>query len=696
MDSGGEYRGITSITVKPTGSGVRRSLVPLESDEPYPPEPVKKSTKVATQGKTYTGPPTELTAMPYRGNTPSYGSSSSLRLQKDSEVSMASRFRKLPKVLDSTSPTAGDSAEVARLTESQVSKAAVHAAEEGKSSAGGLNLVDLDEAFKATLGDKLADNGGNRGQGSTEGFKERPSGGRRHRQKADESQLQESGRPIYTRRREELNTVQEGHASRPPMMMNWSTRTLGDIHKETCGRLEHIRDCMRTLGGSEVAELEASLTGLLRDMRGSCREVEERFRDVVEVAINAREDARAALMEGPMERARLKKLEKDLEGGYERRLEEVNKAWLKEKDKIESLTKRLQGRLAELGGPEGSMETAGGKLAKENLALKQEVARMRTLHRHANEMHVESQLEAALMLEMLDERKRDLAGSKEMAEQMEETARMTREELEATRGSCRRLTKTLDLIDAHVLQKSLGADLGIRPLLLRRGGVRISTDAQGRLGEATKAEWRGDRVQGPTESRSLTHECFTKRYSDSFGFRAVPSDGLPRPLTAGKAGSSHLTALSGSLDGPGSEGICRVLAVFRQRINEHRSNSIRALPESLPWMMRKPSITEVFGRPPSAGEVGMSLTQTLSLCHNLMDAWAVDALATVGDFSQKTVGFPEFTYQFVTSERLEDYSLADETSFVEYLLEFDVAVAEWQLVMSSCRATGEWERLLVR
>ncbi|KAF4750136.1 hypothetical protein FOZ62_008992 [Perkinsus olseni] len=245
-------------------------------------------------------------------------------------------------------------------------------------------------------------------------------------------------------------------------------------------RLTHIRDCMQSIEGPEAAEVERSLRALLRDLQRSNREVQDRCRSVAELAISAREESkRVTAEEMPRDRARLKELEDELSVEHHfQRLREVNVAWEAEKRKIDVLADRLQQRLAELGVTEdaptpGASGGRGGlvegeateKLSKENTELKLEVARMRKLHQHANQMHVESQLEVALMSSMLADRKRSLEDSENFARRMDETARMTREELEAVAAICGRLSKTVDIVDRNIIQRGLCTDVG----MLRRG-----------------------------------------------------------------------------------------------------------------------------------------------------------------------------------------------------------------------------------
>ncbi|KAF4679187.1 hypothetical protein FOZ63_014918, partial [Perkinsus olseni] len=165
-------------------------------------------------------------------------------------------------------------------------------------------------------------------------------------------------------------------------------------------RLTHIRDCMQSIEGPEAAEVERSLRALLRDLQRSNREVQDRCRSVAELAISAREESkRVTAEEMPRDRARLKELEDELSEHHFQRLREVNVAWEAEKRKIDVLADRLQQRLAELGVTEdaptpGASGGRGGlvegeateKLSKENTELKLEVARMRKLHQHANQV----------------------------------------------------------------------------------------------------------------------------------------------------------------------------------------------------------------------------------------------------------------------------------------------------------------------
>ncbi|KAF4738556.1 hypothetical protein FOZ63_031527, partial [Perkinsus olseni] len=414
---------------------------------------------------------------------------------------------------------------------------------------------------------------------------------------------------------------------------DWSEKGIADIHRETFMRLTHIRDCMHSIEVPEAAEVERSLTALLRDLQRSNREVQDRCRSLAELAISAREESkRVTAEEIPRERARLKELEDELSEHHSQRLQEVNVAWEAEKRKIDVLADRLQQRLAELGVIEDAPTAASGgeateKLSKENTELKLEVARMRKLHQHANQMHVESQLEVALMSSMLADRKRSLEDSEDFARRMDETARMTREELEGVVSICGRLSKTVDIVDRNIIQRGLCTDVG----MLRRGTMVMVPETESSLEVAAKAGDRVDDLKQLLVSKSLTHKYLSQRYTDSFGFKTVAPDDLPRPMTAGKEG-----------------GITKIVEVFCRRLNERRANSVTALPEPLPWVIRRPSIREVF-EVPSHRET-MSLDLTRDLCHRLMDGWAVDALAVVGDFSQKTTGFPEYAYQFVTSE----------------------------------------------
>ncbi|KAF4660851.1 hypothetical protein FOL46_005969 [Perkinsus olseni] len=490
-----------------------------------------------------------------------------------------------------------------------------------------IGLVDLDNALQRIVN-------GKRSQKTTSGTKRRPG----RKATNPDSWPVVSCYPDPTDHKPSQATPDSGLTSSP----DWSEKGIDDIHRETLMRLTHIRDCMHAIEGPEAAEVERSLTALLRDLQSSNSEVQDRCRSLAELAISAREESqRVTAEEMPRERARLKELEDELSEHHSQRLQEVNVAWEAEKRKIDVLADCLQQRLAELGVTEdaptpGANGGRGGlvedgtteKLLKENTELKLEVARMRKLHQHANQMHVESQLEVALMSSMLADRKRSLEDSEDFARRMDETARMTREELEAVAAICGRLSKTLDIVDRNIIQRGLCTDVG----MLRRG--TMGNRGESPLEVAAKAGNRLDNLKPSLVSKSLTHKYLSQRYTDSFGFKTVAPDDLPRPMTAGKEG-----------------GITKIVEVFCRRLNERRANSIIALPEPLPWMIRRPSIQEVF-EVPSHRET-MSLDLTRDLCHRLMDGWAVDALAVVGDFSQKTIGFPEFAYQFVMSERME-------------------------------------------
>ncbi|EER05245.1 hypothetical protein Pmar_PMAR027886 [Perkinsus marinus ATCC 50983] len=382
-------------------------------------------------------------------------------------------------------------------------------------------------------------------------------------------------------------------------------------------RLTHIRDCVDSIEGpAAVAEVSKALTALLRDVHQGNEEVEGRYRYLAELALAAREELKRVMAEeAPRERARLRKLEDELNAYHTQRVEEVNEAWEKERRKMDALTKRLQERLAEFGqtgdargidGDEASEETA-----RTNLDLKLELARMRKLHKHANEVNVGLQLELAIMSSKVADQNRALEASKGSFRSMEETARMTLEDLRATLVVYRRLGKTLELIERNVVRGRSGS----------MGGHSLWEEASEKGLELSHV------------SKSLTHKYVCRRHRDAIGFKTVAPDELQRRLMAMKEGVN----------------------AFCRKLNDKRGDSVRAVPEPLPWMMRRPSVKAVFDTS-SPLEETMSLDQTRELSHRLMDGWTVEALSVVGDFSQKTIAFPEYVYQFVTSERLGDHT----------------------------------------
>ncbi|EER10729.1 hypothetical protein Pmar_PMAR000774 [Perkinsus marinus ATCC 50983] len=400
-------------------------------------------------------------------------------------------------------------------------------------------------------------------------------------------------------------------------------------------RLTHIRDCVDSIEGpAAVAEVSKALTALLRGIHQGNEEVEDRYRYLAELALAAREELKRVMAEeAPRERARLRKLEDELNAYHTQRVEEVNEAWEKERRKMDALTKRLQERLAEFGqtgdargidGDEASEETA-----RTNLDLKLELARMRKLHKHANEVNVGLQLELAIMSSKAADQNSALEACKRSFRSMEETARMTLEDLRATLVVHRRLGKTLELMERNV--------------------VRGRSGSMGGPPQWEEASEKG--LELSHVSKSLTHKYVSRRYRDAIGFKAVAPDELQQRLMAMKEG-----------------GISSIVNAFCRKLNDKRGDSVRAVPEPLPWMMRRPSVKAVFDTSPPLDET-MSLDQTRELSHSLMDGWTVEALSVVGDFSQKTIAFPEYVYQFVTAERLGDHTgvTGESMGFAEYL-----------------------------